>query len=46
MTNSLANSLLDTMGKVLHLPTGTCQYLDRQTGRRRLAAPQCGHLHR
>ena len=32
MTNSLASSLLDAMGKVLHLHTGTCQYLDCETG--------------
>jgi len=33
MTNYFASSLLDAMGKVLHLHTGTCQYLDRETGR-------------
>ena len=32
MTNYFASSLLDAMGKVLHLHTGTCQYLDRETG--------------
>ena len=32
MTNYFASSLLDAMGKVLHLHTGTCQYLDRATG--------------
>ena len=32
-TGDFASSLLDAMGKVLHLHTGTCQYLDRETGR-------------
>ncbi len=32
MTNYFASSLLDTMGKVLYLHTGSCQYLDRETG--------------
>ncbi len=32
MTNSFASSLLGAMGKVLHLYTGTCQYLDCATG--------------
>ncbi len=32
MINYFASSLLDAMGKVLHLHTGTCQYLDCETG--------------
>ena len=32
MTNYFASSLLDAMGRMLHLHTGTCQYLDRETG--------------
>ncbi len=46
MTNYFASSLLDAMGKVLHLHTGTCQYLDRHTGWPHPAASQCGHLPR
>ncbi|MEE8154699.1 MAG: hypothetical protein V3T53_07025 [Phycisphaerales bacterium] len=33
MTNYVASLLLDAMGNVLHLHTGACQYLDRETGK-------------
>lgn len=32
MTNSFARPLLDAIGKVRHLRTGTCHYLDRGSG--------------